>query len=126
MSERVRAVVAVVDDDPRILESLGDLLESAGHEVRIHASGSALLSSEISSIDCVITDIGMPEMDGFELRRRLKQARPELPVVLVSGRREQADEKQLQELGEHEFFRKPFDGSALLAALEAALQRHTR
>jgi FixJ family two-component response regulator len=116
-----RQVVAVVDDDPRILESLQDLLESAGYDVRVHSSGSSLLASGIASIDCLITDIGMPEMDGFELRERMQQLRPELPVFLISGRGNSADEAQVARHADVEFFRKPFDGPALLAAIDKAL-----
>jgi len=122
MSEQVRKIVAVVDDDPRILESLQELLESAGYEVRLHSSGSALLASDVASIHCLITDIGMPGMDGFELRDRVRQLNPQLPVFLISGRRDLAQDEQADGQGATEFFRKPFDGPALLAAIGTALQ----
>lgn len=122
MSLRVRNVVAVVDDEPRILESLADLLESAGYDVQLHGSGSSLLATGVTGIDCLITDIGMPEMDGFELRSRVKQIRPELPVFLISGRRDLANEPNAAALGDSEFFRKPFDGIVLLAAVDKALR----
>src|SRR5260370_33690902 len=80
-------VVAVVDDDPRILESLESLLESAGHAVRLFTSATALLEQcGFAGIDCLISDIGMPCIDGFELQRLAHAARPELPVVLITGR----------------------------------------
>jgi FixJ family two-component response regulator len=115
------SVVAVVDDDPRILESLQDLLESAGYDVVLHSSGPALLAGDLSRVDCLITDIGMPVMDGFELRARAKQARPELPVLLISGRRELTGARDVNDEPEATFFRKPFNGPALLAAIAAAL-----
>ena len=118
-----RAVVAVVDDDPRILESLQDLLESAGYAASTHSSGTSLLASDIASIDCLITDIGMPAMDGFELRARVKQMRPDLPVFLISGRRDLTHERRGDDDGASEFFQKPFDGPTLLAAIGKALQR---
>jgi FixJ family two-component response regulator len=121
MNGRVRKVIAVVDDDPRVLESLEDLLESAGYGVRLHSSGSSLLASDVSNIDCLITDIGMPVMDGFELRDRVKQSRPELPVFLISGRRDLVHERRADGQWDAEFFRKPFDGPALLAAISQAL-----
>jgi FixJ family two-component response regulator len=121
MSGHVRKVVAVVDDDPRILESLEDLLESAGYYVRLHSFGSSLLASGVSNIDCLITDIGMPVMDGFELRDRVKQLRPELPVFLISGQRDLTHDRQVDGQGDTEFFPKPFDGPALLAAIGKAL-----
>jgi FixJ family two-component response regulator len=120
MRARARAVVAIVDDDPRILESLTDLLESAGYEVHAYSSGVSLLASGASDIDCLITDIGMPAMDGFELRDRVKLERPELPVFLISGRRD-LSQRNVDRQGDTEVFPKPFDGPTLLAAIGNAL-----
>ena len=114
-----RPVVAVVDDDPRVLEALGELLESADYVVRTFSSGRALLADGPSGLDALITDIGMPEMDGFELRDAVTKACPGLPVFLITGRHEIAD--QSRALGISGFFRKPFDGQALLAAIADAL-----
>src|SRR6185503_2540204 len=106
VSARSRKVVAVVDDDPRILESLEDLLESAEYGVRLHSSGGALLASGVSNIDCLITDIGMPVMDGYELRDRVRQLRPELPVFLISGRRDLTPDGKDDAPGDTAFFSK--------------------
>ena len=114
-----KSTVAVVDDDQRLLESLGDLLESAGHAVQTFSSAQALLDSKtLPEIDCLITDIGMPGMDGFELQRLMRERRPDLPVILITGRHEIADRPQARHT---RFFRKPFDGQALLAAIGDAL-----
>lgn len=111
--------VAVVDDDRRVTESLEDLLESAGYTVRAFPSGQALLESGVlDRIDCLITDIGMPGMDGFELERLVSERRPDLPVILITGRHEIAE---LAQARRKRFFRKPFDGQALLAATGEAL-----
>jgi len=73
-------VIAVVDDDTRVLESLEDLLESAGHRVHLFKSAQALLENPaFGEIDCLISDIGMPAIDGFDLERLARAARPELP-----------------------------------------------
>lgn len=114
-----KSVVAIVDDDPRLLESLEELLESAGHAVRAFSSGPTLLNSNaLPDIDCLITDIGMPGMDGFALQRLVSERRPGLPVILITGRHEIAELPQAQHKW---FFRKPFDGRALLAAIDDAL-----
>jgi FixJ family two-component response regulator len=115
-----RPVVAVVDDDPRLLESLEDLLESAGYAARIFPSAGALLLSGLAELDLLITDIGMPGMDGFELRDLVRETRPELPVFLITGRHEIADQDRAR--GIAGFFRKPFDADALLATVGAALR----
>ena len=115
-----RSVVAIVDDDPRMLESLEDLLESAGYVALRFSSAAALLAGGLSKVDLLITDIGMPDTDGFELRDLVKKARPELPVFLITGRHEIADRDRAQ--GVSGFFRKPFDAQALLAAVGDALR----
>src|SRR5690606_13236759 len=102
------------------VESLEDLLESADYTARGFASASTLLDEGLSGIDLLITDVGMPGMDGFELRRFVTDARPDLPVFLITGRHEIADQDRAQ--GIAGFFRKPFDAKALLAAVGAALR----
>jgi FixJ family two-component response regulator len=117
---RKRPVVAIVDDDPRLIESLEDLLESAGYVARSFSSAGSLLVNGLSGLDVLITDIGMPGMDGFELRDLVKRARPDLPVFLITGRHEIADQGRAQ--GISGFFRKPFDAKALLAAVGDVLR----
>jgi FixJ family two-component response regulator len=114
-----RSVVAIVDDDPRLLESVEDLLESAGYTARRFSSAESLLLSGLSGLDVLVTDIGMPGMDGFELRDLVKKVRPELPVFLITGRHEIAEQDRAK--GISRFFRKPFDAKALLSAVGDAL-----
>src|SRR5215211_8051181 len=81
------SVIAAVDDDQRILKALEFLLESADYDVRLFSSAAALLESGgLREIDCLITDVGMPVMDGFALARAVQAARPGLPVMLITGR----------------------------------------
>jgi len=121
MAESARFVVAVVDDDHRTLESLADLLEAAGYVVRLYTSAKAVWTrGGLSDIDCLISDIGMPEMDGFELRRLVLLERPELPVILITGRPE-LREQDSSNIERDRYFEKPFDGRQLLAAISAAL-----
>ena len=89
MSGVSECAVAVIDDDERVLESLENLLESAGHTVCLFTSAQAFLKDEVfATVDCIISDIGMPTIDGFELERLARAARPGLPVILITGRQE--------------------------------------
>jgi FixJ family two-component response regulator len=114
-------MIAVVDDDPRILESLENLFESAGYEICTFLSAQELINRGLAGIDCLITDIGMPAMSGFELHDFVQQARPGLPVFLITGRHEIGDQDRVRAKNIAGFFRKPFDGPALLAAIESVL-----
>ena len=70
MTMLANPTIAVVDDDQRILESLGNLLESADYAVRLFSSATALLESGcIAEIDCLVSDIGLPVVDGLDLMR---------------------------------------------------------
>ena len=116
-----KSVVAVVDDDPRVLESLENLFESAGYIVRTFSSGQSLLATDLSSISCLITDIGMPGMDGFELLDIVKKEWPKLPVFLLTGRHEIGDQHRATGKDISGFFMKPFGGQDLLAAIDHTL-----
>jgi FixJ family two-component response regulator len=107
-----------------ILQSLEYLLESADYAVRLFVSGEELIhGGGLQEIDCLISDIDMPDMDGFELLRRVHAARPELPIILITGYPETL--KRLPPLGgsNPRFFTKPFDGPELLGAVGDALRK---
>lgn len=122
-----RWTIAVVDDDMRVLESIEDLLESAGHSALLFSCAEALIEKRIiGRLDCLITDIGLPVIDGFELCQIVRTERPGLPVIFITGRHETADQKRASDGGHQGFFRKPFDAAALLAAVSQALLTHPR
>ena len=121
MSETAHRI-AVVDDDARLLESLENLFESAGYAVSLFASARALVEAGFAGIDCLVTDIGMPGMDGFELSDLARRARRDLPVFLITGRDVMGDQQRATSGEITGFFRKPFDGPALLAAVSDALR----
>jgi FixJ family two-component response regulator len=120
-------VVAVVDDDARVLESLEDLLESAGHTVYLFDSAQALLGdAAFGKIDCLISDIGMPTIDGFDLERLAQAARPELPVILITGRIELIKGRQTTgRCDSRTVLLKPFSERELLDAINRALTPRT-
>ena len=118
------SIVAVVDDDQSVLRSLEYLLESADYAVRLFTSGKELLDSGcLPGIDCLISDIDVPGMEGFELLRQVHAARPGLPIILITGYPDTL--KRLPSLGGNSprFFTKPFQGPELLAAISEALSR---
>ena len=118
-----RSIIAVVDDDQRILESLEILLESAGYDARLFPSATALLESGgVQEIQCVISDVGMPVMDGFELARAIQARRPGLPVILITGRPDLLNRSPPDWSRHFRLFKKPFNGQELLTAVGDALR----
>jgi len=116
-------VIAVVDDDQRILQSLETLLESADYSVLLYASAESLLEDAdvLAELDCLISDISLSVIDGFELLRVVKSAQPDLPVILITGRPEAAKRAVSDRFGAEAIFQKPFDAAALLAAVGKVL-----
>ena len=118
-----RPVIAVVDDDPGVLESIESLLNSADYEVRLFSTATALLESGgLPEIDCLISDVAMPLMDGLALARAAQAARPALPVILVTGRPDLLHRSRLDRLDHYRVFKKPFDGQELLTAVALMLR----
>ena len=118
-----RPVVAAVDDDQRILESVELLLESADYDVRLFSSARALLESGgLHEIDCLISDVGMPVMDGFALAQAVQAARPGLPVILITGRPDLLNRASLNWSRRDRLFKKPFNAQELLTAVGEALR----
>lgn len=115
-------VVAIVDDDPRILEALGDLLESAGYSVRAFSSGKSFLDEvSLADVDCLVTDIGMPVIDGFSLQRLATGARPDLPVIFITGNAKWLASARSGAFSRSECFQKPFDSKALIETIGRAV-----
>lgn len=117
-------IIAVVDDDRSVLEALEDLLQSAGYRVRLFGSATALLESgSLADIDCLVSDIDLPRVDGFELLRLAKAARPELPVILLTGHADMTKRPEPAGARYFRLFKKPFDAQELLTAISDALRR---
>lgn len=124
MSAQAPAIVAVVDDDARLRQSLGRLLEASSYSVCLFSSGLAFLEHrDISEFGCLVTDLGMPQMDGFELQEVVRKRAPDLPVILITGRDEPNDVMLAKASSCHAFFRKPFDVQAFLDSVAAAVGR---
>ena len=115
-----KRLIAVVDDDFRMLESLDDLLQSSGYQTLLNPSAEKFLESPArSDVDLLISDIGLPGMSGIELLRKLKLNSECPPTILVTGRGEAHLEQDARELGVLRLFMKPFDTRELLALIYA-------
>jgi FixJ family two-component response regulator len=113
----------VVDDDPGMLQSLESLLSSADYDVRLFSTATALLESDdLPDIDCLISDVAMPLVDGLELARAVQTARPALPLILITGRPDLLHRWRLDLPGHCRTFKKPFDGQELLSAVALMLR----
>ncbi|MBI2553200.1 MAG: response regulator [Candidatus Rokubacteria bacterium] len=100
--------ILVIDDQPTVAEVVAEVLESQGHEAFVAGSGEeGLLLIEQGPPDAVFLDVVMPGIDGIETLRRIRQRRPDLPVILLSGT---VTEKQIEvarELGVTDVLHKP-------------------
>ena len=114
--------VFVVDDDDAMRDSLDFLLSSAGCAVRTFEAAERLLEALTdSNCGCVVSDVRMPGIDGLELLRRIKGARPGLPVVIITGHGDVPLAVEAMKLGAADFVEKPFDDERLLGVVQAAL-----
>jgi FixJ family two-component response regulator len=116
-------VVAVVDDDRSVLRSLECLLESADYTVQLFTSAMALLASaRLGEVDCVISDIDMPGIDGVDLVERIHAARPGLRTIVITGYPERLKQSPSPGGLYPGLFTKPFQGQELLAAVRDVLR----
>jgi FixJ family two-component response regulator len=116
------ALVSVVDDDESVRESLPDLLREFGFATQVFSSAEKFLTSDyVDQTKCLILDIAMPGMTGPELQRELKLRRKEIPIVFITGHKDESARPRLLELGAVDCLFKPFSDTALLKAVKAAL-----
>lgn len=122
---RTCALVAVVDDDESVRESLPDLLRAFGFSARGFASAEDFLASDcLSQTDCLVLDISMPGMTGPELQAELAH-RQRIPIVFITAHADDATRSRVIDAGAVDCLLKPFSESSLLAALNTALGRST-
>ena len=116
--------VLIADDEPNIRRMVGALLRTEGYEVREACSGAdALAQAREADPDVALLDLMMPgELDGMQVLARLREDRPELPVVMMSGRAELADAVRATKLGAAQFLEKPLTPEGLLLALGSAIE----
>ena len=124
MANELTRIVAAVDDDFRVRESITSLLESAGFAPVVFSSAEEFLGSgTLAAATRVITDVWMPGMDGIELQRRIRLERPALPVILISAQHSAELRQTAIDEGAFDFLYKPFDAEGLLGIIQAALHK---
>lgn len=114
--------VLVVDDDPAILEVLEGYLRGAGFQVLKAEDGAEALAL-FPQADLVILDLMLPKVDGFQVAQAIRQARPELPLLLLTARGEEEDRVRGLELGADDYVVKPFSPREVVARAKALLRR---
>jgi FixJ family two-component response regulator len=117
-------IVAVVDDDPRVRESLESLIASAGLTACVFSRAEDFLrGGHLAATGCLITDVRMPGMDGVALQRNVRSVRPELPVIFITAHHDDEVERRALAEGAACFLHKPFDAGELLRAARTALSK---
>ena len=123
-SNTPEATLLVVDDEPSIRELLSASLRFAGFNVLTAADGhEALHHQSGSQVDLVVLDIMLPDMDGFEVLRRLRERSPELPVLFLTARDDIKDKVQGLTVGGDDYITKPFSPKELVARIKAVMRR---
>ena len=118
--------VLVVDDEPRIREVLQYALEREGFQVSTASDGGAALAKVAEGgVDLVVLDVLMPELDGLQVCRRLRQAGSSLPVIFLSSRTEVVDRILGLELGGDDYVPKPFSPREVASRIKAVLRRRS-
>src|SRR3989344_2639323 len=103
-------LVLVVDDEPAIQKLMQIQLESFGYAVLLAATGGAAVErAKTAKVDVVFTDLGLPDINGLEVLKRIKAAKPAVPVIIVTGNHQEEEGRRALELGALEYLTKPID-----------------
>jgi len=124
-AERTREMtklIAIIDDDDAMQDSLRDLMESAGVVARCFGSAEEFLESDLHTrAACLIVDVRMPKMSGLQLQSRLKQEECDIPIIFITAYDAAAMRIQAMREGAVEFLAKPLDHQLMLKTVRAAL-----
>ena len=123
----VRGTIFVADDDAAIRTVLNQALSRAGHDVRVTSNASTLWRwIAAGEGDLVVSDVVMPDENAFDMLPRIRKARPELPVIVMSAQNTFMTAIRASEAGAYEYLPKPFDLTELLAVVNRALSEPRR
>ena len=115
--------IAVVDDEESVRKALGRLIRAAGFDVQTFPSGADFLhSTQAQCHHCVVLDVRMPLMDGFEIQQELRRIGVRMPVVIITGDDSPEYRARAFKQGAGAYLRKPVDEAMLLDAIQSALE----
>src|SRR6266853_2456294 len=116
-------LVSIVDDDVSVRRSTRRLLRCCGLRAEAFASAEDFLQSgRVAETACLLLDVRMPGIDGLELQRRLSETDRIIPIIFLSARASEEEERRALRAGAAEFLRKPVSKEALLRAISAVLE----
>ena len=123
------ATVFLVDDDASVRKALSRLIKSAGYQVQSFASAREFLDAHVATVAeraCLVLDVSMPGLSGFDLQRELDATAAFLPIIFITGHGDIPMSVKAMKAGAVDFLPKPVKDKALLAAVEQALARSER
>ena len=119
------ANLLIVDDDPNIRDVIGFAVEAAGFQADFAADGAAgLAKAQTGAADLVVLDVGLPEMDGFDVCKELRKT-SDVPILFLTARDDEIDRILGMEIGGDDYVTKPFSPRELVARIKAILKRST-
>ena len=119
-----QSVVLVVDDDSMMRDAMRRLFRSVGHRVEIFASAQELLQSKLPDLaSCLVLDVRMPGLGGFDLQSELAKANVRVPIIFITGHGDVPMSVRAMKAGAVDFLQKPFRDQDMLDAVAAALER---
>lgn len=122
MRDERSKLIAIIDDDEAMQDSLRDLVESAGLLARCFGSAEEFLKSDLHrEAACLIVDIRMPHMSGLQLQAKLKEDECNVPIIFITAHGDARMRIQAMREGAVEFLAKPFDHQLLLRRVRTAL-----
>lgn len=119
------SVISIVDDDPFARDAIGDLIQSLGYRAVTFPSAEQFLDSgRVGEVACLIADLQMPGMSGFDLQNHLQAAGYDTPVIFISAFAEERFRTRALNAGAVAFLGKPFEEASLIGCINLALAKH--
>jgi FixJ family two-component response regulator len=113
--------ISVVDDDPAIREALKSLMRSVRFDVDTYGSAEEFMASaNFEATGCLILDVSLPGMNGFELQERLRTERRAIPIIFITAHADEISRQRAMQAGAADFLGKPVRREALFRAIQAA------